>query len=176
MSISCQYCEHKFSSISNLNFHQKTAKFCLKLRKEQDVKEEYECEFCCNKYSRKSHLLSHLDNCKNKKSIELEQKYEQEIKNLKKIITRLEYQIKDLQNKNQELALKAIEKPTIVNNKSDNHSITNTYNHLQPINLSPEHIYQVFDQNLKLEDIYLAKTGNNVYSNISSIILGISYS
>ena len=159
MSIICQYCEHKFSTTSNLNFHQKTAKFCLKLRKEQDVKEEYECEFCCNKYSRKSHLLSHLDNCKNKKSIELEQKYEQEIKNLKKIITRLEYQIKDLQNKNQELALKAIEKPTIVNNKSDNHSITNTYNHLQPINLSPEHIYQVFDQNLKLEDIYKGQKG-----------------
>ena len=30
MSILCQYCEHKFSTISNLNFHQKTAKFCLK--------------------------------------------------------------------------------------------------------------------------------------------------
>ena len=159
MSILCQYCEHKFSTISNLNFHQKTAKFCLKLRNELELKEEYQCEFCLNKYSRKSHLLSHLDNCKNKKTNELELKYELEIKNLKEIICRLESQIKDLQNKNQELALKAIEKPTIINNKSDNHSINTTYNHLQPINLSPEHIYQVFDQNLKLEDIYKGQRG-----------------
>lgn len=167
----CEFCKKEFSNKSSLNYHQKTAKYCLKLRPDMDDNlNNYKCEHCDEKFSRKYNLDKHLTSCKVKKKEDydihlknIEKEYEEKIKQIK---YSYEFQIKTLQetiNKlekcNQELALKAIEKPTVINNKSDNHSITNTYNHLQSINLSPEHIYEVFDENLKLEDIYKGQRG-----------------
>ena len=167
----CEFCQKEFSNKSNLNYHQKTAKYCLKKRPDMnDNLNNYKCDHCDEKFSRKYNLDKHLSSCKIKKKDDydihlknIEKEYEEKIKQIKSSyesqIKTLQETINKLEKCNQELALKAIEKPTIVNNKSENNSINTTYNHLQPINLSPEHIYQVFDQNLKLEDIYKGQKG-----------------
>ena len=137
----CEFCEKEFSNKSNLNYHQKTAKYCLKKRPDMnDNLNNYECEHCNEKFSRKYNLDKHLTICKIKKKDDyndhiknLKQEYEERIKEIK---SSYEFQIKTLQDNiiklekcNQELALKAIEKPTTINNKSENNSITNNTNH-----------------------------------------------
>ena len=38
----CNFCNNTFSSVSQLNYHKKTAKYCLKIQEEQneDIKEQ----------------------------------------------------------------------------------------------------------------------------------------
>ena len=41
----CNFCNNKYKSISSLNYHQKTAKFCIQLQNREVKKEEtYNCE------------------------------------------------------------------------------------------------------------------------------------
>jgi hypothetical protein len=174
MEYKCQFCEKNFANKSNLNAHVKTAKKCIMNR---DVKSEiinFVCEFCNKNFSSRTSINYHKNICPevkfnvrikefDNKINQLEtqiiekdlflkqyltkiedqkQVYEKQIQDLKETILRLE-------KTNKELALKAIERPTnVTHNKTDNHSINNnTYNNLQPVNLSPDYIYQVFDQN-----------------------------
>ena len=170
MEYKCQYCNKIFSQKSNLNTHIRTAKKCIATREIKEEIQSFNCE-SCNKsfttklslnYHKKICLISKLEYSSKLKELEdliiekdfLLKQYLEKIQDLKETILRLE-------ETNKELALKAIERPTnVTNNKSDNHSINNnTYNNLQPVNLSPDYIYQVFDQNLKLEDIYQGQRG-----------------
>ncbi len=59
----CQFCKNVFSTKTSLNNHQKTAKYCLKLR---DVKSEtsYKCDGCGKTFSRSYHLQRHQKQCK----------------------------------------------------------------------------------------------------------------
>ena len=54
----CQFCKSVFSTKTSLNNHQKTAKYCLKLR---DIKPEtsYKCDGCGKTFSRSYHLQRH---------------------------------------------------------------------------------------------------------------------
>ena len=43
----CQFCKKTFGSLSSLNYHKKTTKYCLKLQgKLEEIKNLYTCEFC----------------------------------------------------------------------------------------------------------------------------------
>ena len=66
--MNCQYCNKTFSNLGNLNYHQKTAKFCLKSRDDNSLKlaKSYMCEFCNTDFLRKSNLATHHLSCKEK--------------------------------------------------------------------------------------------------------------
>ena len=124
-SHTCIFCNKTFSTISSLNFHKKTTKYCLKIQSNntehntEDIK-EFACEFCdkicTTKYSLSSHILSCkgikytqeiqiLQNENNKKLQILQnennkkiQLLQEEILKQKSIIDKLEF----VQEKNQE--------------------------------------------------------------------------
>ncbi len=62
----CTFCNKQYNSLSSLNYHQKTAKFCLKLQ--QNIQEEnnntnFSCEHCEKIFSTKFNLNRHLGIC-----------------------------------------------------------------------------------------------------------------
>ena len=64
----CEYCKKNFKTTSNLNYHQKTAKYCLIKRgiiKEENyvILEDYNCEHCDKRLTTKASLDRHLESC-----------------------------------------------------------------------------------------------------------------
>jgi hypothetical protein len=98
MSHICEFCKKEYSSLSALNYHKKTASFCLKLQTDAVMVELCKCDFCQREFSSKVKLNSHLNNCKKKEFSSNEKEYEI---NLKKELEK-EYEIK-LENVKKEL-------------------------------------------------------------------------
>jgi len=200
----CEFCGNEFSNKTNLNSHQKTAKYCLELRN-VEVK-LYSCGHCKKGFTKIFHLQRHQEMCKtfetntllNLKSIEnenIELKnehiiYKKEIENIRLVYekklclkdriikkiriefdkkmsdkdiiiseqktrikelqeeykNKLEKQNKDLTDRIQSMAEKAIAKPSTVNQNNINQIINNmmpiTDAHLQEHiqNLNPLHV------------------------------------
>ena len=66
MNITCEYCKKDFSSSGNLAKHQKTAKYCIKIQKEQCeniVTTQYTCDLCNKDFSSKHRLECHKISC-----------------------------------------------------------------------------------------------------------------
>jgi hypothetical protein len=142
----CEFCKNTFSTKTSLNSHQKTAKYCLKLR---DIKVEKinKCDGCGKIFSRSYHLQRHQKKCRsNDKIYELESKISQLEKNVEKykqclsekeltliekniIIQTLREQIQQLQDKLENIALQAVKRPTTTNKTQINNFIQN----MQPI-------------------------------------------
>ncbi len=85
--IECQYCKKEYKTISSLNHHIKTAKFCLSIQKKEIIIKEYKCEFCKNIYKNKRNLQTHIITCKAKSIFDseksLKEKHEEEIRQVK---------------------------------------------------------------------------------------------
>ena len=65
--LSCNFCQKKFSSKSNLFTHLKTAKYCLDNRNsDQNQHIETKCDFCFKKFTTKYVVKSHMTKCKEK--------------------------------------------------------------------------------------------------------------
>lgn len=60
----CVYCKHKFVSNSCLIQHQKTAKYCLKLREPTEIDKTFICEYCKKIFTLKSSFDRHKLVCK----------------------------------------------------------------------------------------------------------------
>ena len=110
----CEYCNKSYSNISNLNYHKKTAKFCMDIQKKNEPeKTEFvilQCEYCNKEFNKKSTLLSHLLTCKvkeykdkiDKECIELRIKVEtkdEQLKSKDKQIKKLEEKVEKLEEK-----------------------------------------------------------------------------
>ena len=158
----CEYCKQILKTQYSLKQHQKTAKYCL-IKQNKNIPEDHVCNFCGNFFTLKSTLLSHLKICKSrnqdiqnelniqdeksrellyvKKDLELSllrekeliRNYEQREKELR---FSYEKQIQSLQDKIENIAIKAIQKPTTVKNTHNNNYI----NKMQCI--SPEHLVE----------------------------------
>ena len=76
----CQYCKKQFSSKSSLNFHTKSAKYCLKIQNSTVV--AYTCVYCATNFTTKHRLNSHVKICSIRTSEE-EDKQHQQIESLK---------------------------------------------------------------------------------------------
>ena len=74
----CLYCKTVLKTISSLNQHQKTAKYCLSKQQKKPEK-QYECCFCNTGFTVKSALHSHLSICKANTPIIQEQLQELDI-------------------------------------------------------------------------------------------------
>jgi len=124
----CQYCKNVFSNKTSLNNHQRTAKYCLKLRG-STLSEKYICNGCSKSFNRKYEYNRHLSICKADDNIE---KYNLQIKDiekindkitnqlenkqihinhLEKIIKEQKHTIQQLQDKLENIAIKAVQRP-----------------------------------------------------------------
>ena len=106
----CQYCHSKFSTKSSLNKHIKYAKYCISKRNEKSSN-EFKCNGCNKTYTSKYALNIHIESC-----IELlTQKYDEKIKELKEQLIeqkdQYETKIQHLQDKLENIAIKAVSRP-----------------------------------------------------------------
>lgn len=123
MHYTCEYCSKTFTRKHNMLAHQKKAKYCLKLQRENGL-QNYVCEFCNSIFSRKDSLKRHKKKCA--KHLEKSEK-DVIISEQKLIIAQMEKSIaeKDIQiEKLQEVINKIAMKPR-------------TVNHNQILNLQP---------------------------------------
>ena len=86
MPIICSYCKSEFYDKGNLNKHQRTSKYCIKIQLEKDPNsavnhETYDCEYCNKKLTTKKSLKIHLETCKTK--VKNEKHEENELKLIK---------------------------------------------------------------------------------------------
>lgn len=174
MEVICQYCNTIFANEKTVKAHQKTAKYCLKIQKEDDLKEElkYVCEYCSRKFTHKHVLVSHSYNCKektaNEKESQLERRDKQlgemrsylnekdkQIIDLKDQLDEKEKQIENLQNKIFEIAIsmKSSSAPTINNtntntNTNTNITVNNVNNDIRLNINDTEKMKKILDDNL----------------------------
>ena len=78
----CNICNSEFLTKLTLCKHQKTAKFCLRIKKEQNneivIEEVYKCIYCEEELKSKGYLNRHYEICKLKKEKE-EEKYKKNL-------------------------------------------------------------------------------------------------
>jgi len=123
----CEYCQRKFSTVSSLNNHKKTALYCVQAR--TDTKEtKHVCEYCNKPFTTKYSLKTHLSTCPVKRTDELESykqkfeddhdkkleriklKYKSTVSDQKEINKKLEKRIQTLNDKVKKLEGKLQEK------------------------------------------------------------------
>jgi hypothetical protein len=68
----CEYCEKVLTTLSSLNHHQKTVKYCL-AKQNKEVIKQHTCSFCKTSFAVKSSLNSHLRICKSNTPVIQEQ-------------------------------------------------------------------------------------------------------
>ena len=138
----CEFCKNSFSSKTNLKNHQKSAKYCIALRKnsvENDVI-YYTCKTCNKQFSRKFNLVRHEEKCvsielfyelKNKldKYAERSKIDDDKIKFLEEQLHNKDLRIKELEQQMLDVTIKAVSKSTTTNKTN----ITNYIQQLQPL-------------------------------------------
>jgi hypothetical protein len=163
----CTYCENKFSTKYSLQTHIKTARYCLQKRGKKEIKdEEYICSKCPKKFTSKRWLLSHQINCgesiENLKS-DMEKLHEEKQNLQEQIIVQREYyekQIQSLQDKLENIAIKAVQRPTTTNNMNKT-QINNFIKKMEP--LSREYLVDKAP-NLTLEHVQKGASGYAEYA------------
>jgi hypothetical protein len=150
----CEFCKKEFSYKHNLSNHQKTAKYCLILRNDHQVI-NFNCNYCNKNFTSKQRLDSHIEVCDILK-FDLKIKEKDNLLSQKDIlIEELRTQLKILQEKNHNLTLHAIDKPSFIQHqqfKNTDNSQHNTLNNIQAINLEKERISDAFKK-LTFEDV-----------------------
>jgi hypothetical protein len=161
----CEYCNKEFASKTNLNYHLKNTKFCLKLRGEDTTTTNFVCNFCEKCFTTKRRLETHFKICKeqlsknnfrdkNETIIILENKLEEK----NQIISDLKLQIEDLQNRLERICNKAIEKPTNIIKNTD---ITNNnfLNNIGVLNLDPDKLEDIFMNRMTFQHVIDGQLG-----------------
>jgi hypothetical protein len=137
----CEYCNNKFATSSNLKSHQRTAKYCLKIRNKCNI--EFKCTLCNSVFSKNQRLQTHLKKCEITFSNVYEIKNQYKVvcdknQDLENQIVDYKKMIKELQDKLENIALKAITKPTTTIQNNTNNSRNQIINNLTPI--TDEHL------------------------------------
>ena len=114
----CDFCNHEFSTKSYLNYHIKNAKYCLELQGTYN-NDTYKCTYCSKILASQKRLSSHLDICTEyaikkeyNKRIDMENMLKQKISELEEQLLfqqkRHEKQIRELQDKLENIAIRAV--------------------------------------------------------------------
>jgi hypothetical protein len=106
--LKCQFCDNKFTTNSSLKLHQQTAKYCLKIRNKES---SFICKYCESTFSTKPNMMRHILGCKEKDSLEKNNEINKLNKLLESQKKEYEKKISYLQDKLENIALKAIERP-----------------------------------------------------------------
>jgi hypothetical protein len=178
MKQQCEFCKNVFSTKTNLINHQRKAKYCLKIQGSSRLKDaSIICEGCGKVSTSKWNHQIHIEKCKkslkvneiSEEKIELENKNNElkvniqilnkELKNKDKNIEDLKSQIQQLQDKLENIAIKAVQRPTTTNmNKTQ---INNYIQKMDPLSL--EHMLEQ-SSNLTLEHIQKGASGYAEYA------------
>ena len=110
----CEFCNNEFSNKHNLNYHQRTAKYCL-IRQNKNPK-GYTCDGCNKKFTSELTLKRHKKICSSNDLVKNLQEtiktmkidYEQKISNLETQVRELRMDKKDLQERYDNLSLTAV--------------------------------------------------------------------
>ena len=82
--MNCEYCKREFSTKGVLVYHQKTAKYCLKIQnKLEDTAQNYSCNGCGKKFTIKFNFERHLKSCNIITVNKIKEDYEQKLKEQK---------------------------------------------------------------------------------------------
>ena len=132
----CIYCDNIFYDKGNLNKHQRTSKYCIKIQLERDSKiehESYDCEYCKKKLTTKKSLNVHLKTCK----IKLKEK---------DLLISLQNEVKKL--KDDVINIKPV---TITVTNTDNSININNYSSL--LNYDPENITESLKKHYTIDHL-----------------------
>lgn len=152
----CDYCKSSFTTKSNLTYHIKKAKFCLKYRGEE-IKDENKvnniCEYCDKKFCSKQRLKSHKEICHNKKDIFQKEKILKEMQEKDTLIFSLKSEnkhllelVESLQEKLTTIALEGVKKPTKITNTTN--TTNNVTQILSPFDLDHKDILSIIEKKL----------------------------
>ena len=136
----CVHCKSEFFDKCNLNKHQRTSKYCLKIqvREEPSRLVEYHCEYCKKQLSTKYSLATHLKTCKTKKArIEEETK----LKSVEEEVTKLKDEMNRLKEKSS--------KTTIINNTDNSIKTINQHNYSSLLDCTTESVTETFRKHYK---------------------------
>lgn len=172
----CDFCKKTYTTVSSLNLHQKTAKFCIKIQKEKNIQHHqsvFNCDFCKKEFSIKVNYENHLKICRSKEIYQNFENIKKENELLKEEKNKLIEEIDVLKKNNLSLKkenkkLKTNTKETNTTNNTTNNITNNSYN----INFNvefdklPEFIEEnVKDSLLKNIDVNSIKGGEQQYIN-----------
>ena len=107
----CIFCNSELSSEASLRHHQKKAKFCLSKQNLETIT-EYKCEFCDNSYTTNRRLKAHQESCLPYNLNKVHIEYKKLIDEQEKTILEQKNQIKELQDKLENVAIHAVSRPT----------------------------------------------------------------
>jgi hypothetical protein len=141
----CEYCNSKFISNTTLKHHQKTAKYCLSLRGKNN---KYKCKECNKILTTKHRLQTHKQSCIEYRIKIICKEYEDKLKDKDKLLFEYKKQISELQTKLENIAIKAVERPTTTYQDNRRSNINQIINNLQPITeeyLKEQAQYLTFD-------------------------------
>ena len=162
----CKYCSKELASKSSLNNHIKNAQYCIEKRENKEDVRIFECKYCSKTYTSNQSLQLHLSKCYYKKQQEYEKQincssiqYEERIKFLMEEINKRDNTIQQLQDKLENIAIKAVQRPTTTNMNK-----TQINNYIQKMDtLSLEHMLEQ-SSNLTLEHIQKGASGYAEYA------------
>ena len=177
--MNCDICQKSFSSISSLNFHKKTAKYCLE--KQGKTNDKFKCKYCDKIFTTVQRLSEHThQTCKiyrkiiDEKQVKEKESYHEIIlKEKNEYIAKLEANITKLEAKLEKFenavvtnmaatthvleakAVKAAQAATTTTNNTLNTNITvNNF-----LNLSQEHVKKVLSERLNYNVVYAGQAG-----------------
>jgi len=163
----CEYCNREFDSKSNINKHQKTSLYCIKIQREKDPAKNieiivHECKFCKRQLTTKYSLKTHFTTCKEK--LKTTQKEESEMIIMKKEMSNLQKEVAQLK-----------EKPNItVNNTNTDNSIkTVTHNYSSLLDCSTESITEILKKHYnKIEHLLQGDQKQLANVTVNHLLLG----
>ena len=162
----CNFCKRKFSSKSILKYHQKTAKYCLKIQGKESML--FNCNYCGKVLSTKQHLIEHHSVCNEKMITDSNSKhkmlldntvdkYEDKLKEKDLTIKELKKQIRELHDKLENVAIKVGSRATTTTNTQIN-------NYIQKLELTTDEYMDQSVSNLTIEHIKRGPTGYAEYA------------
>lgn len=151
--LQCNFCHNKFNTVSSLNNHKKTAKYCLEKQQKQVL---FQCNLCDKSFSSKYGMSKHVMVCQETYEViqnKIEKRHIDEVDELKQ-------QIRELQDKLENIAIKAVQRPTNTTNMNK----TNINNFIQ--NMKPVTNDHLLDHvgNLTIEHVQKGASGYAEYA------------
>ena len=180
----CTHCENNFSNKHTLLNHQQTAKYCLKIQKKEYVTKN-KCEGCKKTFTIVSDLNIHRKICKADAVVEQYklELYEKDLSNKQLQLQLYEKDlfikdqkitIKELQDKLENIAIKAVQRPfeyeTVIDIDDTIHDSDNDSDEDEDYQLTPLEVGQGFTIEHREEDGYinvtnLCKAGGKLFKN-----------
>jgi hypothetical protein len=183
MSHVCKFCQSKFTTKSYLNYHQKNTKYCIEKQGVYDGK-QYVCKYCDKSVSSDKRLKTHYIICNEYNISHLRKEYEEKLEEKEESIRDLRYQIKELQDRLENIALKAVsrnfeDKTTIdiddtisesqfTVDESDNEEDVNNYK-LTPLEVGQGYTIEHREEDGYINVTNLCKAGGKQFKHWKSI-------